>query len=37
VYPGLNAGNTALCEGTDQRNGFYGDGIVDARRILIGH
>jgi hypothetical protein len=26
----------ALCEGTPQRNGFYGDGIVDARRILIG-
>jgi subtilisin family serine protease len=27
----------ALCEGTPQLNGFYGDGIVDARRILIGH
>ena len=27
----------ALCEGTPQRNGFYGDGIVDAQRILIGH
>jgi subtilisin family serine protease len=26
----------ALCEGTPQRNGFYGDGIVDAQRILIG-
>ena len=23
--------------GTPQRNGFYGDGIVDAQRILIGH
>jgi subtilisin family serine protease len=37
VYPGLNAAYTALCEGTPQRNGFYGDGIVDAQRILIGH
>jgi subtilisin family serine protease len=36
VYPGLNARYTALCEGTPQRNGFYGDGIVDAERILIG-
>jgi len=36
VYPGLNARYTALCEGTPQRNGFYGDGIVDAQRILIG-
>jgi lantibiotic leader peptide-processing serine protease len=26
----------AFCEGTPQRNGFYGDGIVDAQRILIG-
>ena len=30
------AGATATCEGTPQRNGFYGDGIVDAQRILIG-
>jgi len=37
TYPGLNARYTATCEGTPQRNGFYGDGIVDARRILIGH
>jgi subtilisin family serine protease len=37
VYPNLPAAYTATCEGTDQRNGFYGDGIVDAQRILIGH
>jgi lantibiotic leader peptide-processing serine protease len=36
VYPGLNARYTATCEGTPQRNGFYGEGIVDAERILIG-
>ena len=36
TYPGLNARYTATCEGTPQRNGFYGDGIVDAQRILIG-
>jgi subtilisin family serine protease len=36
VYPGLNARYTAKCEGTPQRNGFYGDGIVDAERILLG-
>jgi subtilisin family serine protease len=37
VYPNLPASYTATCEGTPQRNGFYGDGIVDAQRILIGH
>ena len=26
VYPGLSSAYTALCEGTPQRNGFYGDG-----------
>jgi subtilisin family serine protease len=36
VYPNLPAAYTATCEGTPQRNGFYGDGIVDAQRILIG-
>jgi subtilisin family serine protease len=36
AYPNLAAAYTATCEGTDQRNGFYGDGIVDAQRILIG-
>ena len=37
VYPNLPAAYTATCEGTPQRNGFYGDGIVDAQRILLGH
>ena len=39
VYTNLPAPGVppALCEGTPQRNGFYGDGIVDAQRILIGH
>ena len=27
VYPGLPSASTALCEGTRQRNGFYGDGV----------
>ena len=36
VYPNLPEIYTATCEGTPQRNGFYGDGIVDAERILIG-
>jgi subtilisin family serine protease len=37
VYPDHpDAAHTALCEGTPQRNGFYGDGIVDAERILLG-
>ena len=27
---------THVCEGTRRYNGFYGDGIVDAERILIG-
>jgi hypothetical protein len=25
---------TATCEGDADRNGFYGDGIVDAERIV---
>ena len=36
TYPGLNVVYDATCEGTAQRNGFYGEGIVDAQRILIG-
>jgi len=34
VYPGLSPAYTAFCEGTRQRNGFYGDGVVSATRIL---
>lgn len=34
VYPGLPAAYTAFCEGTKDRNGFYGDGVVSATRIL---
>lgn len=30
VAVGLPPGDSALCEGTPERNGFYGDGIVDA-------
>ena len=29
-YPGRGADYTATCEGTTERNGFYGDGMVDA-------
>jgi lantibiotic leader peptide-processing serine protease len=36
VYPSLPAAYTAFCEGTPQRNGFYGDGVVSATRILGG-
>jgi subtilisin family serine protease len=36
VYPGLNPRYTATCEGTPQRNGFYGDGVVNAARIIGG-
>jgi lantibiotic leader peptide-processing serine protease len=25
------------CEGTPTNNGFYGDGIVDARRVARGY
>ena len=34
VYPGLSSAYTAFCEGTRQRNGFYGDGVVSASRIV---
>jgi subtilisin family serine protease len=34
VYPNLPAGYTAFCEGTPQRNGFYGEGVVSASRIV---
>jgi subtilisin family serine protease len=34
VYPGLPAELTATCEGPPERNGFYGDGIVDALGIV---
>jgi subtilisin family serine protease len=36
VYPGLPAHYTATCEGTAARNGFYGDGVVNAARIIGG-
>ena len=36
VYPGLPAHYTATCEGTAARNGFYGDGIVNAAAIVRG-
>jgi subtilisin family serine protease len=36
VYPGLRPVYTAFCEGTPQRNGFYGDGVVNAARIIAG-
>jgi subtilisin family serine protease len=34
VYPNLPAAYTAFCEGTPQRNGFYGEGVVSASRIV---
>jgi lantibiotic leader peptide-processing serine protease len=34
VYPGLSPIYTATCEGTPQRNGFYGEGVVSASRIV---
>jgi len=38
VYPGLSANAaatyTANCEGTPERNGFYGVGVVDAKRAV---
>ena len=36
VYPGLPDHYTATCEGTAARNGFYGDGIVNAAAIIRG-
>ncbi|CAN5155235.1 S8 family serine peptidase [soil metagenome] len=33
-YPGLGRRYTARCEGTRRRNGFYGDGIVNAYRAV---
>jgi subtilisin family serine protease len=36
-YPEPNSGDqyTAYCEGTPDRNGFYGDGIVDAAAVGV--
>ena len=34
TYPGLPASYDATCEGTATRNGFYGDGIVNAARAV---
>jgi subtilisin family serine protease len=34
VYPNLPAAYTAFCEGTPQRNGFFGEGLVSASRIV---
>ena len=31
---GRDASFTATCEGTTARNGFYGEGIVDAYRAV---
>ena len=36
VYPGLPDHYTAVCEGTAERNGFYGDGVVNAAAIIRG-
>jgi subtilisin family serine protease len=36
AYPGLSPIYTATCQGTPQRNGFYGDGVVSASRIVGG-
>jgi lantibiotic leader peptide-processing serine protease len=36
VYPGLADHFTATCEGTAARNGFYGDGVVNAAAIIRG-
>jgi subtilisin family serine protease len=36
VYPGLPDHYTATCEGTAARNGFYGDGVVNAANIIRG-
>jgi hypothetical protein len=38
TYPNLQnaAQYTATCEGTPARNGFYGDGLVNAARIIAG-
>jgi hypothetical protein len=30
------ATDTHLCEGTRRNNGFYGDGIIDAKRVARG-
>jgi subtilisin family serine protease len=34
TYPGLPASYDATCEGPQERNGFYGDGIVNALRAV---
>ncbi|MDP8977664.1 MAG: S8 family serine peptidase [Actinomycetota bacterium] len=33
-YPGLGRRYTARCQGTRRRNGFYGDGVVNAYRAV---
>ena len=34
VYPNLPATYSATCEDTPQRNGFFGEGVVSASRIV---
>jgi subtilisin family serine protease len=34
VYPGLDPKYTATCEGTPARNGFYGEGLINALRAV---
>ena len=34
--PALDDAYTALCEGSPARNGFFGDGLVSASRIISG-
>ena len=34
VYPGLNPDYTATCEGPANRNGFYGEGLINAARAV---
>jgi subtilisin family serine protease len=40
AYPGIPSGSasrySARCEGTQDRNGFYGAGVVDAERAVTG-
>jgi subtilisin family serine protease len=36
VYTNLTTPLTATCEGTAARNGFFGDGLVSASRIIAG-
>ena len=36
VYSNLTTPTTHTCEGTAARNGFFGDGLVSASRIISG-